>query len=184
VNALANPEVGAYLNRHFVSSFQKIGTFQIVGGQKQGGNVASYFCTPHGNVLAAVAGPVDAATLLREAKWVVETRKMALLESHGDTQLVRQVFRRAYAERLMAQGAIPRINWAALPLAVPSEQEAMMLLGSNYIAQQLDQQGKVHLLLLRYPLPPLDRIYKAVYEKVLDEKVSTQPVREGAGSAW
>ena len=52
MNALANPQVGKYLNEYFVSSFQKVGTFRIVGGQKQGGNVASYFCAPDGRVLA------------------------------------------------------------------------------------------------------------------------------------
>ena len=65
MNALANPEVGAFLNKHFVSSFQKVATFQIVNGQKQGGNVASYFCAPDGRVLHCVAGPVDAGTMLR-----------------------------------------------------------------------------------------------------------------------
>ena len=77
MNALANEKVGKYLNEYFVSSFQKVGTFQIVGGQKQGGNVASYFCAPDGRVLHVVAGPVDAATMLREAKWVVETTRKA-----------------------------------------------------------------------------------------------------------
>ena len=51
MNALANPEVGKYLNEYFVSSFQKVATFRIVGKQKQGGNVASYFCAPDGRVL-------------------------------------------------------------------------------------------------------------------------------------
>ena len=51
MNALANKEVGKYLNKHFVSSYQKVGTFKIVGKQKQGGNVASYFCAPDGRVL-------------------------------------------------------------------------------------------------------------------------------------
>ena len=30
MNALANPEVGKFLNENFVSSFQKVGTFRIV----------------------------------------------------------------------------------------------------------------------------------------------------------
>ena len=30
MGALANPEVGAFINKHFVSSFQKVATFQIV----------------------------------------------------------------------------------------------------------------------------------------------------------
>ena len=41
--ACTNP-VGKFVNEHFVSSFQRVATFRIVGGQKQGGNVAAYFC--------------------------------------------------------------------------------------------------------------------------------------------
>ena len=80
MNALADPEVGKYLNEYFVSAFQKVGTFRIVGRQKQGGNVASYFCAQDGRVLHVVAGPVNAATLLKEARWVVETVKKSLAE--------------------------------------------------------------------------------------------------------
>jgi hypothetical protein len=100
VNALASPEVGKYLNEYFSSSFQKVATFKIVGGQKQGGNVASYFCAPDGRVLHCVAGPVDSNTLLREAKWVVETTKAAMKESKGDGGTFKAIFRKAHAERL------------------------------------------------------------------------------------
>lgn len=100
MNALANDEVGKYLNEYFVSAFQKVATFRIVNGQKQGGNVASYFCAPDGRVLHVVAGPVDAATLLREAKWVVGTTKKAMADSKGDGATFKAVFRKAHAERL------------------------------------------------------------------------------------
>ncbi len=103
VNALANPQVGKYLNEHFVSSFQKVGTFKIVNGQKQGGNVAAYFCAPDGRVLHVVAGPVDAATMLREAKWVVETTKKAIVESKGNGGKFKAIFRTAHAERLRTE---------------------------------------------------------------------------------
>lgn len=39
--------------------------------QKNGGNVAGYFCTPEGFVLNAVVGPVSAEKLLDEARWSV-----------------------------------------------------------------------------------------------------------------
>ncbi len=81
MNALSNPELGKYLDEHFVSAFQKVGTFRIVGRQKQGGNVASYFCAQDGRVLHVVAGPVNAQTLLREARWVVDTVKKSLEET-------------------------------------------------------------------------------------------------------
>jgi hypothetical protein len=100
VGALANPEVGAYINKHFVSSFQKVATFQIVNGQKQGGNVASYFCAPDGRVLHCVAGPVDAGTMLREARWVVDSVKKAMEESKRTEVPFKALFRRWHAERL------------------------------------------------------------------------------------
>jgi len=71
VNALANPEVGKFVNEYFCSSFQKVATFKIVGGAKQGGNVASYFCAPDGRVLHCVAGPVDAATQAKKDQKLV-----------------------------------------------------------------------------------------------------------------
>jgi hypothetical protein len=175
VNALANAEVGEYLNKHFASSYQKVGTFQLVSGQKQGGNVASYFCTPDGEILDAIAGPVDAATLLREARWVVETRKMAQLDARGDIGKIKQAFRQAHADRL-GEGTFPKVNWKRLPFYQPSEKALTTLLDTNPAAQQLDQQGKVHLLLAVYPLIKLDQAYKVVYEKILGETISTQPV--------
>ncbi len=102
MNALANPEVGKYLNEYFCSSYQKVATFRIVGGQKQGGNVAAYFCAPDGRVLHVVAGPVDAATLLREARWVVDTTKKAMEEAKNDGGKFKAYFRKAHAERLKA----------------------------------------------------------------------------------
>jgi hypothetical protein len=161
VNALANPEVGKYLNEYFVSSFQKVASFRIVNGQKQGGNVASYFCTPDNRVLHAVAGPVNAATLLREARWVEETYKMALLERPDGSRLS-FFFRKAHNERLRAEHN--------LNLLVRSRRNAR-----NW-RQQLDRQGQVHLLLASTALPRLDQVYKIVFEKILNERISTAPV--------
>ncbi|MCS7045635.1 MAG: hypothetical protein NZO58_04695 [Gemmataceae bacterium] len=100
MNALANPEVGKYLETYFVCAFQRVGTFRIVGKAKQGGNVATYFCAPDGRVLHAVAGPVDAATFLREAKWVVETAKKGIEAAKKDGASFKAFMRTAHAERL------------------------------------------------------------------------------------
>jgi hypothetical protein len=100
VNALADPKLGKYLDEHFVSSFQKVGTFRIVGKQKQGGNVACYFCAPDGRVLHAVAGPVNAGAMLREAQWTVDTVKKAIEEAKGDGGKFKIYMRTAHAERL------------------------------------------------------------------------------------
>jgi len=104
VNALKNPEVGKYLSKYFYSAYQRVGTFQIVGKAKQGGNVASYFCTADGRVLHAIAGPVDANTLLREAKWVVEMTAMAIKECNGEANQFEEIVRRAHAEFLKKTG--------------------------------------------------------------------------------
>jgi hypothetical protein len=40
----------------------------------------------------------------------------------------------------------------------------------------LDNQGKVHLLLAAGPLAPLGQVYKVVFERVLNERISTDPV--------
>ena len=103
MNALANPEFGQYLNKHFVSAFQKVGTFRIVGSAKQGGNVASYFCAQDGRVLHVVAGPVNAQTLLREAQWVVETVKKSLAETEKNGKSFKSQFRQAHAQRLLKE---------------------------------------------------------------------------------
>lgn len=106
MNALANPDVGQYVNDHFCTSFQKVATFKIVGGAKQGGNVASYFCAPDGRVLHIIAGPVDAATFLREAKWVVETTKYAIKEAKGDGGTFKAILRKAHAKKLSDETGI------------------------------------------------------------------------------
>jgi hypothetical protein len=164
VNALTNPEVGKYLTSCFVCTFQKVGTFTINGGQKQGGNVASYFCTPEGRVLHALAGPVKADVLLREARWVVETSKLALLENaHTDARL-RIFYRKAHAERLRQEHG--------MDLNRPKR--------SNR-GHKLDNQGRIHLILATAPLPRLEQVYKLIFEKVLKEKVSTAPVVQTGG---
>ena len=98
--------MGRYFERNFVSSFQKVATFTIVNGAKQGGNVAAYFCAPDGRVLHCVAGPVDAATLLREAEWVVATVGEAAGECRDSETSFKSIFRRRHAERLRREHGI------------------------------------------------------------------------------
>ena len=163
MNALADPAVGKYLNEYFVSSFQKVATFKIVGKQKQGGNVASYFCAPDGRVLHIVAGPVKAAVLLREARWVVETYKLALLEHPDDDTAVRAFVWNAHAERLRREHGLDLTQ------------------DGCRLGRRLNRQGQVHLLLAAAPLARLERVYKLVFENVLGETVSTAPVVEAGG---
>jgi hypothetical protein len=179
VNALAKEEVGKYFHTHFVASFQKVATFQINGGQKQGGNVASYFCTPQNRVLHVVAGPVDDTRLLREARWAVETWKLAQLEARGSGSRLLALFRNAHAERLRREHGLD-LRKAAPPAAgVPGQAAAPVYEQARFKA--LDSQGRVHLLLTAAPLAPLSHLYRIVFEKILDERVSSSPV-EVAGT--
>ena len=175
MNALANEAVGKYLNDHFVSSFQKVGTFQIANGKKQGGNVASYFCLPDGRVLHALAGPVDAATLLREARWVVETRKLALVETGNDASKYRAFFRKAHADRLRQQYGVD-VNPTGTSEDNPVAAFAGLVFGGAGKCRPLDLPGRVHLLLATFPLVKIDKVYRVVFEQLLGEKVSTLPV--------
>jgi len=178
VNALANPEVGRYLNRHFVSGFQKVATFEINGAQKQGGNVAGYFCTPDGLVLHAVAGPVDAQVFLREARWANETYQLARLENPDAAQL-QAFFRKAHLERLREHNVQLRADRLPRPDAVTPKLLERILADNAHLG--LENQGKVDLLLTVAPTPRLNTFYRVVFEGILQEKISTNPVAGNGG---
>jgi hypothetical protein len=178
VGALAQKDVGDYINKYFVSSYQKISTFTIAaGGQKQGGNVASYFCTPDGRVLHAVVGPVSGAKLLEEARWVEETWKLGEMQDVKTFRQVQTLFRNAHVERLAKEYNIP-LNAKALPGLEPANASAMIK--GAYVNALLnksgDQQAKVHLLLAVFSAPKINRLYGTVFESILNQQISTTPV--------
>ncbi len=157
MNALASDPVADFVNEHCVATYLKVGTFRIVNGQKQGGNVASYFCLPDGSVLHAVAGPVDARKFLSEARWAVETRKSALTLSTKlttgeiDPQKYRNHVQQAHRERFRVEA----------PQGAPRS-----------------RPGQVHALLMTNPLMSIDEAYPIVWEQVLNEKLSGLPVAQ------
>lgn len=174
MNALASFQVGEYLNRHFVSGFQKVATFQIDWGQKQGGNVAAYFCTPDGAVLHAVAGPVDAGTFLKEARWANETYLLAQLDQLAPEQLA-SFFRNAHVDRLVQEHSVfvPRDKLPKCGAFTPDLLDQVLAQNAHL---GLSNAGKVHLLLVVAPTPPLHEVYRTVFERILNEKISTSPV--------
>jgi hypothetical protein len=175
VNALANPEVGKYLNEYFACSFQKVATFRVVGGQKQGGNVASYFCAPDGRVLHVVAGPVDAATLLREAKWVVETTKKAMADSKGDGAAFKASFRKAHADRLRQEfGLVVE----AVTYDPPEAQDPNSALTYN------DPSGRP--LAPKLPPPPIDGpdVSLRAMQDAAAKAAGAMPVFDRRGNQW
>jgi hypothetical protein len=178
VNALANEEVGNYLGKYFVASYQKVGTFRInERGKKQGGNVASYFCTTDGRVLHAVAGPVNAATLLKESRWVVETWKLAELQGLRTLPQYQTFFRNAHLSRLSREQKAKKQS-VSVPLLYVVESDAPV--GPEVFQQSRGvargKQGKVHSLLAAYPLVTINRVYELVFRNILNEQISTSPV--------
>lgn len=171
MNALASDKVADYINDNFIATYLKVGTFQIVGGQKQGGNVASYFCQPDGAVVHAIPGKVDAETLLSEARWAAETRKYALTRSTNlttgvvDAQRLHLMVRKAHEERF-AQLRNPNANLKR-PVAgrMPT-----------YLPKNLSTQAQTHWYLWMHPLAHVDRVFPYVWEDILNERVSGLPV--------
>lgn len=175
MNALANPEVGKYLNEHFVSAFQKVATFRIVNGQKQGGNVATYFCAQDGRVLHVVAGPVDAATLLREARWVVETTRRGLQESQDNGASFKAFFRRAHADRLRREHGL---------VVEPVTYDPVVEQDPNSALTYNDPTGRP--LAPRLPPPPVDGPDVSFQERqlALARDAAATPILDRRGKRW
>jgi hypothetical protein len=222
VNALANEEVGKYVTKYFCSAFQRVGTFRIVGPgkQKQGGNVATYFCAPDGRVLHAIAGPVNAQTFLREAKWVVETTEKAMkaTKDMGDRAGAefKAIFRKAHAEKLRTENGLvvepvttdvvveqdpksaltyrdpsgrplapilppppiegPDVKLRHLQEAAKSAPNASLALDRRGGRWVLGNNGRVSMLLAGHCMAPIEKLYGAVFEGILGERITTRPV--------
>jgi hypothetical protein len=171
VNALANDKVADFINENFVATFMKVGTFRIVNGQKQGGNVASYFCLPDGSVVHAVPGKVDADTLLTEARWAHETRRYAQTRgtvfSTGTVDLFkfRTYISQAHRERF-AQLANPE----------QARQSGMHVRLPAYLPRDLSTQAQAHWFLGNNPLTKIDVVFPFVWQRILNEQLSGLPV--------
>jgi hypothetical protein len=128
--------------------------------------------------LHVIAGPVDADAFLREARWVVEMCKLAQLEKQTGPRLP-AFFRKAHMDRLRQEHHVTK---NALPFAYAGARPSIAVL--DYLKKkgmrtQLDNQGQVHWLLAMYPLPRIEDIYRLVFERILNENLSTLPVKQG-----
>ncbi len=144
---MSDEAVGRYAEDNFETTYQKVGTFRVVDGVKQGGNVASYFCLSDGTVIHAVAGPLDARRYLQEMRWAADLRKLAAGESAGDIGRYRAVVRKGHVERLASESrlrlppnTLPMLTTGAPP--VPTADQILTPAG-----RALGNQGKVHALL-------------------------------------
>jgi hypothetical protein len=191
VNALADEKVGKFISKYFVASFQRVGTFKIEGKQKRGGNVAAYFCAPDGRVLNAIAGPVDAKTLLEEAEWTVMKTQEAIAKSKGNAGKFKALLRGFHAERLQEKyGA--RVTPVLTDQAMQDLETALAYrdgegrklapilplppIENEGGVGQLPNGAKVHRLLAAHGGAKIENLYGAVFQGILNEKVTTKPV--------
>jgi hypothetical protein len=183
VNALKDDKVAEFVNENFIATYLKVGTFQIVNGQKQGGNVASYFCLGDGAVVHAVPGAVNARTFLSEARWAIETRKSALTLSTklatGDLDMAKyhaQV-KQAHEERYRAEtGNGHVLKPRGVKNGAPAQAKAKQPAVPQQLPQGVSQQAQVHWMLAMSPLAPIEEVYPVVWERVLREQLSGLPV--------
>ena len=159
------------MNDHFVSAWQKVGTFRIVNGEKQGGNVAAYFCRADGTVLHAVPGQVDAKTFLAEARFAVELDKLARLNGEKSALKQKLTVADAHQKRVKLERAVQK---GEVDLALAG----FGGWGTDFDAKfgLLPLQTRVSAVLMQSPLPKLELMYPFVWEKILKEKLNASPV--------
>jgi hypothetical protein len=199
VNALADEKVGSLVNKYFVASFQRVGTFKIDGKQKQGGNVATYFCAPDGRVLNAIAGPVDAKALLEEAEWTVRKAAEAIKESKGDAGRFKALLRTYHAELLQEKygvrvtpvredQAMQDLNTALAYRDADGRKLAPILplppIENAAEVKELPNGAKVHRLLAAHAGAKIETLYGTVFQGILNEKVTTKPVEIKTPFPW
>jgi hypothetical protein len=199
VNALANPKVGELINKYFIASFQRVGSFKIDGKQKQGGNVATYFTAPDGRVLNAIAGPVDAKTMLDETEWTVLKTREAIKESKGSANMFKSLLRKYHAERLwekdgvrvtpiMKDQDIQSLDSALAYRDADGRKLAPVLslppLENKGEGRQLSNLAKTHLLLAAHAGAKIETLYGAVFQGILNERVTTKPVQIKTPFPW
>ena len=142
--------MGDYFARHFVASYTPVGSFEVRDGQKIGGNVASYFCTPQGRVIHAVLGPVPAPDLLHEAHWALRAYE-AIKNAPRDEQ--QSLISAAHAARHAAAGKQARLHafLAKYPLPyltdpLPSGDAVFVYVFRDLLGETIDPVAIAHAL--------------------------------------
>ena len=116
--------------------------------------MATYFCLPDGTVLHAVAGPVNAQKFMQEARFAVETHKLAAANSRNDPFKYRLTVRASHYDKLKDEGGVlyPPAALPGLRHADTATDEPLRL----GLGRRLGNAGKVSALLTAYPLARLE----------------------------
>jgi hypothetical protein len=83
--------------------------------------------------------------------------------------------RKAHLDRLQLEHRVPLPdNTLPRPNAISAKFLDQLLIENQQLG--LNNEGKVHLLLAVGAMPRLDQVYQPVFERILNEKISTVPV--------
>ena len=124
-------------------------------------------------MLNAIAGPVNAQEFLSEIRWTVESRKNAILYSKRNRELYDGWFKKAHQNRYIEErnkilNPYGQFRNRGYPLSSFPQ--------AGPIGIGFSKSMQVQSLLGSMLAPKIDSIYKIVYEKILGEKISNQPV--------
>jgi hypothetical protein len=177
-----------------VATYQQVGDFEVVSNhgrlQKNGGNVASYFCTPDALVVHAIAQPVQPEKLLTAARFAVQAFEQAEYQSPQDIRGQRAVVERAHLEQLHSQAStfeahvksklteaqrsyyekLKKLREASSYDRQDKRPDPPMLVARRQAAQQLGG-SRAHQIMVAQPLAPLADVFEEVFEKLTNERV-------------
>ena len=190
------------MGENFIASYHQIGDFEVVkvNGklQKNGGNVASYFCTPEGRVIHVTAKPVSADQLLREATWAVTTYRQVQAQKPPTLLAQRQLIEEAHLSHFnysrqdfyaKVREQLPRVQqryqqrYEEKMLAVYNEarrssyssksryKESPLVLARRAAAKSLGGD-RAHQIMVAQPLAPFQEVYREVFEELTNERVT------------
>ncbi len=175
VGALSDKTLGKFVNENFIATFQKVGTFKIIHGQKIGGNIVAYFLTPDKKVISAVGGPVPAQLLLKEARWaegVWKTANEGLDEKKEDEKMkLRRMKDRIESE---VKDRIKRD---------PGDKNYQYYYKHTYYFEDILANKVPHVIpvglvvMFKETIPQVEKVYERVFNAV-GEKVSDEEVKD------
>ncbi len=186
--ALAKPEVGDFLSKHYIAVHDKVGTFTVNVASdgktpnRDGGNVAAFFCTPSGYVIHAVAGPRTSEAFLAEAKWATavytqilkDTGRNSLLPPADRISRVASALKQAHSDALELLNN-PNADGPAAELVRHTPSSDSKLKGLEAAGRK--QREQVHRLFKSKAFEPLATVGPEVYSQILGEKVTAEHVK-------
>lgn len=168
--------------------------------QKNGGNVASYFCTPDARIIHAVGKPVSANRLLAEARWAVDTYNGVVKQAPKNRVSQARLLQRAHLAALrITIEEFGRHYWQELPRAREEFVEQMQSIVQRRSEGKYDRRSRdrvvpfelvarrravrhfagdrAHQILAAEPLASFPQVSRRLFEKLTGERYAERRSR-------